>query len=602
MGARDSAPVGQLDAITLPFLEKPGHHEDMTLSHGSGAARRTSRSRRLGSTTGTRTTRLGRLGLATLISTLTALALPVVGLGLTGAGAAPAPTVPAAPTIGTATAGVNEDTITWTVGVNGGAPITAFAFTVYSGGVASGTSTESAGAVGSNLDPTPGASDSFVVTGAALAPASFSVASTNSVGTGPTSAQSNVVTATSPPSPGMLTASTTSLDFSQVTLGDFDGPLPVTLTNSGGTTDTITDLELNGVGSDDYTETDDCNTPIAPAGSCTVNVSFNPGALGERPATMTVDDTAHSGISVSFTGEGTIGYYQYGQAGEIGTFGDAGNYGDLSQLNLEKPIVGFASTGDDGGYWFVGSDGGIFAFGDATFYGSTGGIHLNQPIVGMAVTPDGGGYWLVASDGGIFSFGDAQFYGSTGAIHLNQPIVGMATTPDGGGYWLVASDGGIFSFGDAPFYGSTGAIHLNQPIVGMATTPDGGGYWMVASDGGIFSFGDAPFLGSTGAIHLNEPIVGMAAMPDGLGYWLSASDGGVFSFGDAPFLGSVAAQGDGITDVAGIAIDGAPTFQAEADIPAARSGHSSHFVTGQGKRFAGAASSRTPSTWGTRPA
>ena len=42
--------------------------------------------------------------------------------------------------------------------------------------------------------------------------------------------------------------------------------------------------------------------------------------------------------------------------------------------------------------------------GDATFHGSTGAINLNRPIVGMASTPDGGGYWLVASDGGIFSF------------------------------------------------------------------------------------------------------------------------------------------------------------------------------------------------------
>ncbi len=168
------------------------------------------------------------------------------------------------------------------------------------------------------------------------------------------------------------------------------------------------------------------------------------------------------------------------------------------------------------GYRMVATDGGVFSF-CQPFFGSMGGTHLNRPVVGMASTSDDGGYWLVASDGGIFSFGDAAFYGSTGNIHLNQPIVGMAATPDGRGYWLVASDGGIFSFGDAAFYGSTGNIHLNQPIVGMAATPDGRGYWLVASDGGIFSFGDAAFYGSTGNIHLNRPIVGMAATPDGKG-------------------------------------------------------------------------------------
>jgi hypothetical protein len=38
------------------------------------------------------------------------------------------------------------------------------------------------------------------------------------------------------------------------------------------------------------------------------------------------------------------------------------------------------------GYWLVASDGGIFAYGDAGFYGSTGGMNLNRPVVGMAST------------------------------------------------------------------------------------------------------------------------------------------------------------------------------------------------------------------------
>jgi len=102
----------------------------------------------------------------------------------------------------------------------------------------------------------------------------------------------------------------------------------------------------------------------------------------------------------------------------------------------------------------VASDGGIFAFGDAQFWGSTGNINLNKPIVGMASTGDGGGYWLVASDGGIFTFGDAPFDGSMGGTALAAPIVSMSATPDGGGYWLVGSDAGIFNFGDAAYSGS----------------------------------------------------------------------------------------------------------------------------------------------------
>ncbi len=301
-----------------------------------------------------------------------------------------------------------------------------------------------------------------------------------------------------------------SLDFNPLTLGDIAGPKPFTVTNTSATPDVINTAAttVTGPGANDFFAIPDpttCPSPdslgnitLAPAGACTFDTFFIPGALGTRRATVTISDSQSSGATLSLIGVGTIGYYQVDTKGTVAPFGDAGFFGDLSKTVLNKPIVGIAQTGDDGGYWLAASDGGIFSFGDAGFFGSAGGIHLNKPIVGVAATIDGAGYWLVATDGGIFSYGDAQFYGSTGSIHLNQPIVGMAPTPDGGGYWLVASDGGIFAYGDAQFYGSTGGIHLNKPIVGMAPTPDGGGYWLVASDGGIFAYGDAQFYGSTG--------------------------------------------------------------------------------------------------------
>jgi hypothetical protein len=206
---------------------------------------------------------------------------------------------------------------------------------------------------------------------------------------------------------------------------------------------------------------------------------------------------------------------------------------------LNKPIVGIASTSDQGGYWLVASDGGIFSYGDAQFHGSTGAMTLNKPIVGMASTPDSQGYWLVAADGGIFSYGDAQFYGSTGAMTLNKPVVGMAATPDGKGYWLVAADGGIFSYGDAQFHGSTGAITLNKPVVAMASSLNGGGYWLAAADGGIFTFGNATFLGSgtqqtSGVNDFNA----FAASTDGGGYIMGdASRSFLLNFGDARYGG-----------------------------------------------------------------
>jgi hypothetical protein len=369
--------------------------------------------------------------------------------------------------------------------------------------------------------------------------------------------------------------------FPDTTLGTYSiSASPSVLTNDStdtvDTIDTTNDVYFSGPGADDYLITpgncdgDGATTIVLqPGESCTPEIDFYPGALGDRSATMIIQGSADANaLMVSLTGAGTVGYYEVDSYGDVLPEGDANYYGDTGNVPLNSPIVGMAATGDNGGYWLVASDGGIFTFGDASFDGSTGALDLNKPIVGMARTPDDGGYWLVASDGGIFSFGDAPFFGSTGALRLNEPIVGMAPTPDGGGYWLVASDGGIFSFGDAQFYGSTGALRLNEPIVGMAPTPDGGGYWLVASDGGIFSFGDAQFHGSAGAIHLNQPIATMAPMPTGDGYWLAAADGGLFTFGDAPFEGSGA--GTGIGQVVDIVTDGDPTVQSESDVPAIR--------------------------------
>ena len=146
--------------------------------------------------------------------------------------------------------------------------------------------------------------------------------------------------------------------------------------------------------------------------------------------------------------------------------------------------------------WLVDRDGAIYSMGGAPDYGSASN-QWASPIVGMATTPDDGGYWEVARDGRIYPFGNAGNYGWRAEWY--SPMVGMAATPDGQGYWEVAADGRIYAFGDASNYGLAGSQHLNAPIVGMAVTPDGKGYWEVASDGGIFNYGNAGYYGSTAA-------------------------------------------------------------------------------------------------------
>ena len=478
---------------------------------------------------------------------------------------------PSAATAPTATAGAGSATVRWTVPASNGSAITTFAIEPYLSGVAQAPTPEQAGAVGSALDPTPGATDSATVSNLTNGDSyTFSITTFNGVGIGLPSPQSNAITI-SAPAVAVIDVSPNTNDFGDVTLGDISAGQSFTFVNGGPSPAEISNLDFGGADPDDFvlTQTSDCQGDvIQPGYSCSVNLAFLPGAAGARSATVTAVDGSSNPPVITLTGTGSEGYFVGAANGNVEGLGDAPDSISGDDQQIAAPIVSVVSTGDDGGFWLADTLGNVYDMGDAQNFGDLGAVKLNKPIVGMAATPDGGGYWLVASDGGIFSFGDAQFYGSTGGIKLNKPIVGIASTPDGGGYWMVASDGGIFAFGDAPFYGSTGGIHLNQPIVGMAATPDGSGYWLVASDGGIFAFGDAPFHGSTGNIKLNKPIVGMAATADGGGYWMVASDGGIFSFGDAPFEGSASGQ---LTNVIGMSITGASTFQATVDIPAERS-------------------------------
>jgi hypothetical protein len=312
------------------------------------------------------------------------------------------------------------------------------------------------------------------------------------------------------------------------------GVKPNTSTPSGGTSVTITGLQLTGATAVHFGSTAATNVTVNSATSITATAPAGSGVVD-------VTVTNPSGTSITSSQDRfnyNAGYWLTASDGGIFSYGSAPFAGSAGNLKLNKPVVGMASTPDGNGYWLVATDGGVFSYGDAQFYGSSGNLTLNKPIVGMAATPDGYGYWLVASDGGVFSYGDAQFFGSAGNLTLNKPVVGMVSTPDGGGYWFVASDGGVFSYGDAAFHGSAGNLTLNKPVVGIASAPDGGGYWLAASDGGIFSYGDAVFHGSAGNLKLNKPVVGIASVPDGGGYWFAATDGGVFSYGDATFYGS----------------------------------------------------------------
>lgn len=100
----------------------------------------------------------------------------------------------------------------------------------------------------------------------------------------------------------IVTLSTNSLTFGNQPVGTTSTAQPITLTNTGTATLTITSIVPSG----DFAESDNCNGSVLPNASCTLNVTFTPTALGLRTGSLTLTDNAMDSPQVaSLAGTGT---------------------------------------------------------------------------------------------------------------------------------------------------------------------------------------------------------------------------------------------------------------------------------------------------------
>ena len=99
-----------------------------------------------------------------------------------------------------------------------------------------------------------------------------------------------------------MTLSPTTLTFSGQPLQTISGPQTVTVTNTGTTSLTVSNISIIG----DFLETDNCGNAIASNGTCQISVTFDPSTSGTRTGTLTVPGNIASGQeTVSLTGTGT---------------------------------------------------------------------------------------------------------------------------------------------------------------------------------------------------------------------------------------------------------------------------------------------------------
>src|SRR2546421_329710 len=114
----------------------------------------------------------------------------------------------------------------------------------------------------------------------------------------------------------------TSVSFGNQNVGIDSTAQTVTLTNSGTTPLSISSIALTGTNAADFAQTNTCpsgNNALAAGSSCTISLTFTPGASGTRSANLTfTDNAADRPQVVALTGTGVIATTYFSDGFESG--------------------------------------------------------------------------------------------------------------------------------------------------------------------------------------------------------------------------------------------------------------------------------------------
>jgi len=96
-----------------------------------------------------------------------------------------------------------------------------------------------------------------------------------------------------------------SLNFGTVKVGTTSGSLPVSVTNVSASSVTFNSAGFSGSDSTDFKQTNNCAPAIAAGATCTISVTFTPGATGPRSASLNIyDGGGASPQTVALSGTG----------------------------------------------------------------------------------------------------------------------------------------------------------------------------------------------------------------------------------------------------------------------------------------------------------
>ncbi len=89
-----------------------------------------------------------------------------------------------------------------------------------------------------------------------------------------------------------VTLSTSSIDFGAQTMGTLSTPRPLTITNSGTAVLNLESLTMTGTDAAEFAFTSGCPGSLAPAATCTINMTFTPTSGGAQAAALVISDNA----------------------------------------------------------------------------------------------------------------------------------------------------------------------------------------------------------------------------------------------------------------------------------------------------------------------
>lgn len=144
-----------------------------------------------------------------------------------------------------------------------------------------------------------------------------------------------------------VSLSPSSLSFSNQNVGVTSASQPITLTNSGSAPLTVSAITIAGSNASDFAQSNTCpasSSTLVPGASCTINVTFTPGAVGASSANITVSDNAASSPqSVALSGGAVPAGIYFKDGFESGDFSQWSAPGGNGTAAVQASVVNSGS-------------------------------------------------------------------------------------------------------------------------------------------------------------------------------------------------------------------------------------------------------------------